>query len=143
MKSELLKILVVLTFSFSFLSCAQSTKQNNETETMEAVQKRVVSLISPEELNKITDEIQLIDVRTPKEFAEGHLSNAVNINFYDSNFMEEMSKLDKNKDLYIYCRSGGRSGKAAKKLKSQGFLKVYDLEGGILNWNQNKMKVVK
>ena len=143
MKSELLKISVVLIFSISFLSCAQSTKQNNETETMEAVQKRVVSLISPEELNKITDEIQLIDVRTPKEFAEGHLSNAVNINFYDSNFMEEMSKLDKNKDLYIYCRSGGRSGKAAKKLKSQGFLKVYDLEGGILNWNQSKMKVVK
>jgi len=143
MKSELLKISVVLIFSISFLSCAQSTKQNNETETMEAVQKRVVSLISPEELNKITDEIQLIDVRTPKEFAEGHLSNAVNINFYDSNFMEEMSKLDKNKDLYIYCRSGGRSGKAAKKLKSQGFLKVYDLDGGILNWNQSKMKVVK
>jgi len=143
MKSELLKISVVLIFSISFLSCAQSTKQNNETETMEAVQKRVVSLISPEELNKITDEIQLIDVRTPKEFAEGHLSNAVNINFYDSNFMEEMSKLDKNKDLYIYCRSGGRSGKAAKKLKSQGFLKIYDLEGGILNWNQSKMKVVK
>ena len=54
-----------------------------------------------------------------------------------------MSKLDKSKELYIYCRSGNRSGKAAKKLGKMGFAKVYDLEGGIINWNKKSLEVIK
>ena len=54
-----------------------------------------------------------------------------------------MSKLDKNKELYIYCKSGNRSGKAARKLKELGFTKVYDLRGGISNWNSNNLEVIK
>jgi len=65
------------------------------------------------------------------------------IDYMQSGFMDKMSKLDKNKDLYIYCRSGNRSGKATRKLESMGFPKIYDLKGGILNWNQNNMKVIK
>lgn len=143
MKSIAAKFLILFVFSASFLSCAQNNKQDKETEPMEAIQKRVVSLISPEDLNGLHD-IQLIDVRTPEEFDEGHLDKALNINYYDDAFMSDMiSKLDKSKPIYIYCKSGGRSGKASKKLKKQGFTKVYDLEGGIINWNKNNMKVVK
>lgn len=143
MKSIAAKFLILFVFSASFLSCAQNNKQDKETEPMEAIQKRVVSLISPEDLNGLHD-IQLIDVRTPEEFDEGHLDKALNINYYDDAFMNDMvTKLDKSKPIYIYCKSGGRSGKASKKLKKQGFTKVYDLEGGIINWNKNNMKVVK
>lgn len=135
MKSIALKFALLIFLSINFISCAQNTKTTKENE--------VVSLISPEELNSKMDSIQLIDVRTPKEYTKGHLKNAVNINYYDNNFIDEMAKLDKNKDLYIYCHSGNRSGKAAKKLGKMGFTKVYDLEGGIINWNKKSLEVIK
>jgi rhodanese-related sulfurtransferase len=135
MKTLTFKVALLLVLSFNFISCAQSTSVNKSD---------TVSLISPQELkDKIGGDIQLIDVRTPQEFAEGYIKGAKLIDYMSSDFMDKMSKLDKSKDLYIYCRSGNRSGKAAKKLESMGFTKVYDLKGGILNWNQNKMKVVK
>ena len=56
--------------------------------------------------------------------------------------MDQMSKFDKNKEIYVYCRSGKRSGKAAAKLKEQGFTKIYDLQGGILNWEKNNLKII-
>ena len=135
MKTFTFKIALILVLSFNFISCAQSSS---------AKKSDTVSLISPQELkDKLGEDIQLIDVRTPQEFAEGHLDGAVMIDYFDDEFMNKMSKLDKSKDLYIYCRSGNRSGKASRKLESMGFPKVFDLKGGILNWNRNNMKVVK
>ena len=135
MKSITLKFVLLIFLSINFISCAQNTKTDSKDE--------IVSLISPEELNSNIDNIQLIDVRTPKEYKKGHLKNAVNINYYDNDFLDEMAKLDKSKELYIYCRSGGRSGKAAKKLGEMGFIKVYDLEGGIINWNKKSLEVIE
>lgn len=144
MKSIFSKITFLLILSISFLSCAQNSKSSNVSETVEINNvKDVIAVISPEEFNKNMDDTQLVDVRTPKEFSEGHLKNAVNIDFFDASFMEDMGKLDKNKELYIYCRSGNRSGKASKKLKAAGFTKVYDLEGGIIKWNKNNFEVIK
>jgi len=144
MKSVFSKITFLLILSISFLSCAQNSKSSNVSETVEINNvKEVIAVISPEEFNKNLGDIQLVDVRTPKEFSEGHLKNAVNIDFFDTSFMEDMGKLDKNKELYIYCRSGNRSGKASKKLKAAGFTKVYDLEGGIIKWNKNNFEVIK
>ena len=83
-------------------------------------------------------EIQLIDVRTPEEFAEGHIENAININFHDTDFIVQFLKLEKNEPIYLYCRSGNRSAKAAKKLEKAGFKKIYDLDGGYLHWQKQK-----
>jgi len=144
MKAIILKFVVLIIFSASFLSCAQNSKAKKDSQQVETtIDEKVISLISPQDLNELTD-IQLIDVRTPEEFSEGHIDNAVNINFYDDNFIKDMtSKLDKSKPVYVYCRSGGRSGKASKKLEDAGFTKVYDLKGGFMNWTDNKLKVVK
>ncbi len=80
-------------------------------------------------------EVQLVDVRTNREFRKGHLARAINIDFYKaSRFRLEFEKLDKSKPVYIYCRSGHRSQKAGKRLLGLGFSKVYDLEGGLNNW---------
>lgn len=76
----------------------------------------------------------LIDVRTPEEFEQGHLPSAVNINYFDSNFAEKVNKLPKNKKVYLYCKTGIRSEKAAKVFDKAGFTKTYMLEGGILAW---------
>src|SRR5690606_27394894 len=78
--------------------------------------------------------VQLVDVRTAEEYAEGHLKNAVNINIGSSNFEEHIAILDKNKPVMVYCLSGGRSGNAANKLEKMGFTQVYNMKGGIMKW---------
>ena len=82
----------------------------------------------------IEKRIQIIDVRTVKEFNDGHIKNATNIDFKSSNFIQTISELDKKKPYLIYCKSGNRSGKASKIMDSLGFYKIYDLKGGCINW---------
>ena len=75
-----------------------------------------------------------LDVRTPMEFAEGHLENAINVDFQSGNFAEEVAKLDKNATYAVYCRSGNRSGEAVKVMAELGFTSIYDLDGGVIDW---------
>lgn len=83
----------------------------------------------------------LLDVRTPKEYSEGHLDDAHQLDYLNTEaFDAGISKLDKSRTYYIYCRSGKRSHGACLKMKKQGF-KVYDMEGGILNWTKLGMPV--
>lgn len=86
--------------------------------------------------------IQLVDVRTPEEFADKHIEEAKNININGSDFEQGMNALDKDKPLYVYCLSGGRSGRAAEWAKKNGFKEVYNLEGGILAWMNSGKPVV-
>ena len=139
-----IKLLIVI-LSFTFISCAQNTAKKEVKDGTSNIDQhqQVIELISPKDLNEKLGDIQLIDIRTPGEFTEGYIEGAINVNFFDRDFNAQMAKLNKDKELYIYCRSGNRTGKAAKRLKDQGFTKVYDLQGGILNWNRNKLKVVK
>ncbi len=93
-------------------------------------------ILSPEEFkSQIQNKtVQLIDVRTAKEFNEGNIKGAKNIDFFSPEFDKEFSKLDKDKPIYLYCRSGARSQKSANKLVKMGFQEIYDLKGGFLNW---------
>ncbi|WP_406684383.1 rhodanese-like domain-containing protein [Seonamhaeicola sp. MEBiC1930] len=89
------------------------------------------------------EKVQLIDVRTPEEYSEGSIDGAKNIDFHSNKFEEEIKKLDKNTPILLYCRSGRRSGKASKTLLELGFKKIYDLDGGILKWKEDGLKVKK
>ena len=93
-------------------------------------------LISAEQMLELVklEEVQLIDVRTPAEFAEGHIENAKNIDFYSNNFDLEIDALDKSIPVILYCKSGRRSAKCVSKLNSKGFKVIYDLQGGINHW---------
>src|SRR5690606_13534983 len=75
---------------------------------------------------------QIIDVRTPEEFQSGHIATARNINIYDPDFKDQLKKLNKEDPIFVYCKVGGRSAKAAKILQELGFVSVYDLQGGIM-----------
>ena len=75
-----------------------------------------------------------LDVRTPKEYVEGHLKGSINMNYFDKDFKDQLGKLDKAKPVYVYCHSGGRSSKAMSIMKSQGFTAVYNLTGGYAGW---------
>jgi len=142
MKNTVTSFVLLLFLAFSGNSCAQKEKSQNATAAGSEPTEAVVSLIAPDALDAINDGIQLVDVRTPEEFASGHLENAVNINFYADDFKDRINEMDKEKEVYLYCRSGGRSAKAAKELEAMGFKKVYDLEGGILKWQKKKLKII-
>lgn len=120
----------------TFLGSCQGTG-NKTTE------RGKIETISPDLFEKgihNTAGAQLLDVRTPSEFAGGHLKNALNLNYNDAGFEAEVGKLDKSKPVYVYCLSGGRSGRAASMLHDMGFTEVYNLDGGILKWqNAGKM----
>ena len=79
---------------------------------------------------------QILDVRTAKEVAEGKIENSVNFDYFSPKFMENATKLDKNKPVLIYCAGGGRSLSAVKDLKKAGFKKVYDLRTGYDGWKE-------
>ncbi|MCK6599511.1 MAG: rhodanese-like domain-containing protein, partial [Bdellovibrionaceae bacterium] len=59
----------------------------------------------------------ILDVRTPDEYLSGHIKGAINIDFYASDFQNQLGKLDKEKDYKVYCRSGNRSSKAVNMMK--------------------------
>ncbi len=78
--------------------------------------------------------MSVIDVRTPGEFAQGHIQGAVNIDVEDAAFATNVGKLPKDKPYFVYCRSGNRSGVATSKMADLGFTEIYDLQGGITQW---------
>lgn len=82
-------------------------------------------------------DIQLLDVRTAKEFNTGHLPDALQADFTKkSEFFDRIKYLDKSKPVYIYCLSGGRSTAAAKWMRENGYAKVVEMEGGVIAWKQ-------
>ena len=93
---------------------------------------------------KITESgVVILDVRTPAEFAEGYIEGAQNIDFQSGNFENEIAALDKKATYAIYCRSGNRSGQAAKIMHDAGFHDVYNLDGGVIDWANQGMTLVQ
>lgn len=131
--------LFIAFLSLSLMSCGQKQQKESTSEVSDAV----ISLISPDQLNKMETETLIIDVRTPEEYAAGHLENAINIDYRSGNFKDQLDQLDRTQKVTVYCKVGGRSGRSAKVLKEMGFEKVYDLDGGILEWEKGGFKTVK
>lgn len=89
------------------------------------------------------DDVQLLDVREPDEYAESHLPGAVNISLNSDDFVPQVEqRFEKSKPVYVYCRSGRRSLKAAELLAAKGY-RMINLEGGILDWEQKGCPVEK
>jgi rhodanese-related sulfurtransferase len=87
-----------------------------------------------EQLEKDSNAV-ILDVRAEEELEDGIIPNSINIDIYKGQeFVDELEKLDKSKNYYVYCRSGNRSGQACAIMKSIGFDKAYNLEGGFMNW---------
>jgi thioredoxin len=118
-------LIFILFTSFTLLSCNGQTNKSIKSLDPISFSKEIATIEEP----------QLIDVRTPEEFNAGHILDAENINWLGNNFVSDAEKLDKSKPIFVYCKSGGRSAKAAAKLEELGFKKIYNLEGGILKWD--------
>jgi rhodanese-related sulfurtransferase len=76
--------------------------------------------------------ITVLDVRTPEEFAEGHIDGAELIDFYEPTFAERIAQLDRSREYLVYCRSGNRSGQTVELMEELGFGRLWELDGGVL-----------
>ncbi|SDX78256.1 Rhodanese-related sulfurtransferase [Lutibacter oricola] len=132
-----LKLPFIVLVTFIAFSC------NNSKPSKTVTQNGEINRVTPQDFNSKLDDNILIDIRTPREFEQGHLEGAVNVNYFDKAFLTQMAKYDKSKAIFIYCRSGSRTSSASKKLANAGFTLIYDLHGGISNWHKNKFKIVK
>ncbi len=85
----------------------------------------------------------IMDVRTPEEFAEGHLSGAMNVNVMAPDFERQLGALDRGKTYLVYCRTGNRSAKAIQVMERLGFRSVYHMFEGIVGWQKRAFPLVK
>lgn len=76
----------------------------------------------------------ILDIRTPGEYRDGHIQNAVLLDFHSPSFRDNLAALDRNRTYFMYCRSGNRSGRALDMMGELGFMKVFELRGGIKAW---------
>tara|TARA_B100002019_G_scaffold192062_1_gene166096 strand:- start:335 stop:724 length:390 start_codon:yes stop_codon:yes gene_type:complete len=113
-----MRIIFVLLLSIFLSSCTEKFKY-----------------ISVEEFDSFSlDEFKLVDVRTLEEFESGHISTAINIDFFSTNFIDKIKEFDTSLNLILYCRTDNRSSKSAKILADNDFNNVYVIKGGIEEW---------
>jgi rhodanese-related sulfurtransferase len=122
-RKSVITILVLLFVLASAVTLMAKMKNINTKKAYEIIEERDGGF-----------DFLILDVRTPEEFAEGHIENAVNIDFYADAFLDELDRLDKDKTYLIYCRSRGRSGSTFGMMKELGFQDVFNMKGGIENW---------
>ncbi len=102
-----------------------------------------VNLNVSEFSQKITEpDVIILDVRTPEEFASGHIEGALNIDFNSGDFANEITQLNPSETYAIYCRSGNRSGQAASIMHKAGFHDVSNLNGGVIDWTNAGLPLV-
>ena len=114
----------IITFLFALATVFVSFAQT-QTDTIRGTKEKSEQLVKKFKSGKA----YLIDVRTPEEYNSGHLKYSQNIDYKSPDFQNQIIKLSKEKPVYLYCRSGNRSGKAAEILKTLGFKKYYNIGG--------------
>ncbi|MFA5997598.1 MAG: rhodanese-like domain-containing protein [Candidatus Paceibacterota bacterium] len=101
--------------------------------------------ITPAEAHKIiqSGEVKVIDVRTPAEFAEGHIEGARNIDIHNDAFQGIVRELPNDETYIVTCKSGGRSAQACSSMQEEGIMGAINLEGGMTAWEQAGLPIVK
>jgi rhodanese-related sulfurtransferase len=143
-----IKTLVALLILVSVSSCgtSQTTDEKQGNQNQEQVQKGTIVNVDVAAFEKMIQDNEgiLVDVRTPGEYADGHIANAQLVDYKSADFKEKIAKLDKDQPVLVYCRSGHRSGESAKIMVNElGFKKVINLDGGFLAWSGEGKEVEK
>lgn len=100
-------------------------------------------LVTPQQAHRLAEDgVSVIDVRTPEEFADGHIDGATLIDFYDETFSDDIATLDPAGEYLVYCRSGNRSGQAVAIMQSLGIERIYDLDGGVIAYGAEGLPLV-
>lgn len=111
-----------------------------------AAASATIEIVSPAEAADLVagarEGLVILDVRTPGEFAEGHLAGAVNLDYEAAGFADRLAALDRRVPYLLYCHSGNRSALVREMMRGRGFVEVYEIEGGIAAWVQAGRGVV-
>ena len=128
MKSTLMRSLLMLVLALSVLATACSS--DTATQSIE--------LVSPADAAQVIADdpagLVVLDIRTPEEFNEARLADAIMVDFYADDFEAQLDTLDKEVPYVMYCCTGNRSSEAVKTMKDLDFVEVYEIDGGIVNW---------
>ena len=123
-----------ITILFSIISFLLTISANGQTNSMEI----------DEFIKKIASErYMLIDVRTVEEFEEGYIQGAVNIDYYSTDFANQIEKIANTTPVLLYCRSGNRSGKCMEMMYGMGFTEVKHLDAGIKGWVAEGYRIIQ
>mgnify|MGYP001822729083 CR=1 FL=1 len=138
-----LPLLLLLSVTLSGVYSCSRTESKPQTE--EFVQDGIASNISPEKFQKliVSNKGLIIDVRTPEEYQTGSIPGSENIDFKGEKFQADIDSLDRGTPVYLYCRSGRRSGITMTMMQEMGFTEIYNLNGGILAWSEEGLPVQK
>lgn len=138
------RIIYLLAFIFSVQSCSPKAEDKNSIAEPTNPQPQIENLDAATFKAKVASGNGIIlDVRTPGEVAQGYIANATGIDLYDQNFIAELNKLPKDKEVYVYCASGVRSVQAAEILQQNGFTHIYNLGEGRMDWQRSGYPLVK
>ena len=142
-----MKTLLILTSSLFLLNACSTPPSHASQESIQTQTKQMhekhVNAKQAQQLLASSPQVKVIDVRTPKEFSEGHIENAMNIDFKSPTFSKQLSKVDKSTPYLIHCRSGNRSTQSLATFKELEFDTVYHLDGGIKAWDSAKLPTVQ
>ena len=136
MKPRLIRSLLLLILALSVLVTACSSDTTTQS----------IELVSPADAAQVIADdptgLVVLDIRTPEEFNEARLADAIMVDFYADDFADQLDTLDKDVPYVMYCRTGNRTVEAVKTMKELGFLEVYEIDGGIVNWYEQGYPVV-
>ncbi len=126
----------VLLLAFALVALAGCGGSATDETAATSGKTTAAVLASPTEAQSLIQDggVTLLDVRTPEEFAAGHIAGAENIDFYASDFADQIGALDHGERYVVYCKSGNRSGQATAMMAQEGFASVTDVDGGIEAW---------
>jgi rhodanese-related sulfurtransferase len=129
-------LLMFLLICGPLIACAprQAEQASKSAETAQNTTFEQVSPSQARQLRQNTPGLKILDVRTAEEFAAGHLDQAQSLDFYAPDFQARLGQLDRQQPWLMYCQSGRRSAKVLELMKSLGFEKVYELQGGFSGW---------
>jgi rhodanese-related sulfurtransferase len=140
--------LVVAALFFGFVAAVgtphltvYASESRSQTQISEAVTTQEAYTLIQD--NKDNPDFVILDVRTPREFADGHIEGAVNLNYNAPTFKDDLNGLDKTKMYLVYCRTGRRSKGAFDMMKALEFQEVYHMLGGIVGWTSEGLPTKK
>ena len=126
------------------------SKASDENSTLELeAQRQVIEDITPKQARALIQDYKehedfiILDLRCIKEYTVGHIDKAINLNYFAKSFPEEFNKLDRNKTYLIYCRTGKISKAILEEMKIRGFREVYNISGGISQWEAQGLPTTK
>jgi len=139
-------LLGILLFSFIVTGgCSSITGEDNDTQPpnqqiFDITTQKAYDLIQE---NADNHDFIILDVRTPEEYDGGYIEGAINIDFNSEDFSAQLETLDKDKTYLIYCRTGRRSAGARDVMEELGFREVYNMSGGIVEWEAQGLPIVR